>query len=231
MTHFPLGARVCYHTDLSQDGSFSTHTIVSGNRLIYILNKISDAIAAAFPCPSLTAWQAFQKLPAVTGKNILVSGAVGSVGYLLTQLLINHGAKVYITASPKHHEEFYKMGDVKAIDYKTEGWQENMKETLHGNLFDAVIDTVSSSSATDLTGLVGYYGHIVSIQGRIKENPQPGFTTCVSLHEIALGAFHKFANEQQIARLISDGEMLLNQIGNGKLKLRQLSVDSFENLS
>jgi NADPH:quinone reductase-like Zn-dependent oxidoreductase len=230
MSHLRPGSRVCYHADLTKAGSFSTHTIATGNRLIHVPDKISDESAAAFPCPSLTAIQSFQKIPDVFNKKILVSGAGGSVGYFLTQLLLSKGAKVYVTAGEQHHGEFQKMGVIKTTDYKNENWKELMKESLHGSLFDVVFDTVSAAHATGLMELIGYYGHMVPVQGRIKENPVSAFSTCVSLHEIALGAFHKYASEEQITRLMEDGEMLLNKIGNGKLKLREQKINSFENL-
>lgn len=230
MTHLRIGTRVCYHTDLSKDGSFSTHTIVSGFALMSIPEKLSDEAAAAFPCPCLTAWQAFCKVPNMAGKNVLVSGAGGSVGYFLTQLLLEANAKVFVTASAKHHAEFLKMGCVKAVDYKDKNWKQTIVDPLQGNLFDAAFDMVNGKHATELAPLLGYYGHLISIQDRVDQNPLAAFTTCISLHEIALGAFHKYASSQQIAELMQAGEVLLNKIGNGTLKLRENSVSSFDNL-
>lgn len=230
MTHFQIGARVCYHTDLTKDGSFSTHTIVPGRALMHIPEKLSDLAAAAFPCPTLTAWQAFCKLPQVVGKNILVSGAGGSVGFLLTQMLLNAGAKVFVTASPKHHSQFLEMGVIGAIDYKKTDWQQEILSHLNGNLFDAAFDTVNGEHAASLAPLLGYYGHLVSVQDRVGVAPLSAFTTCISLHEIALGAFHKYASTKQVAELMQDGENLLKEIGTGILKLRQQSVGTFENL-
>lgn len=230
MTHLRIGTRVCYHTDLSKDGSFATHTIVSGYALMSIPDKVSDLAAAAFPCPSLTAWQAFSKVPDMKGRNVLVSGAGGSVGYFLTQLLINAGAYVSVTAAPKHHDTFLKMGTRSVIDYKTADWKDKIKISLNGNLFDAVFDTVNGEHAASLAPLLGYYGHLVSIQDRVEKAPLSAFTTCISLHEIALGAFHKYGSHKQVAELMQDGEMLLNKIGAGILSQRQQSVDNFENL-
>lgn len=231
MLRIPEGLRVCYHGDLSENGSFSTHTILKGDRLIAIPDNVSDAAAAAFPCPGLTAWQAFQKIPCVRNKNILVNSAGGSVGYFIVQLLLAHGARVFVTASQKHHEAFYRMGVVKALDYKSQEWVEDMKHNLFGNSLDVIFDTVSGKSAKNLMSLLGYYGHIVSIQDRIDYNPLPAFNTCISIHEIALGAFHKFATDKQIAKLMSEGQILLNEIGTGILKQRSLLIDDFEHLN
>lgn len=230
MEHLQLVSRVCYHTDLSKAGSFSTHTIVKGNSIMTIPNNLNDAAAAAFPCPSLTAFQAFQKIPSLLNKKVLVSGAGGSVGYFLTQLLLESGAKVYVTAGKLHHQEFLKMGVLKVLDYKDKDWKKEMKKSLQGNLFDVVFDTVSGAHAEGLLDLVSYYGHMVAIQDRIKENLLSPFTTCVSLHEIALGAFHKYASQQQIAHLLQNGEKLLCKIRTGILKQREFKITTFDRL-
>ncbi|SHF82207.1 NADPH:quinone reductase [Dysgonomonas macrotermitis] len=230
MSHLRTGTRVCYHTNLSKDGSFGTHTIVPGHALISVPDKVSDITAAAFPCPSLTAWQAFSKIPHLAGKTVLVSGAGGSVGYFLTQLLLHENAKVYVTASPKHHQEFLQMGVSAAIDYNSPDWKTEMLDSLHGNLFDAAFDTVNGLHASGLGTMLGYYGHLVAIQDRVEQNPVRAFSTCISLHEVALGAYHKYASPKQIAQLIEDGKMLLDKIGAGVLKLRENSVAGFDQL-
>lgn len=230
MLRIPEGMRVCYHSDLSENGSFSTHTILKGDRLLAVPHNVSD-MAAAFPCPGLTAWQALLKIPSVRNKNVLVNSAGGSVGYYLVQLLLLYGARVFVSASEKHHEAFYQKGVIKAVDYKSEEWVEDIKRSLYGKLFDIIFDTVSVKSAKKLLDLLGYYGHIVSIQDRIDQNPLPAFCTCISVHEIALGAFHKFATNKQIIQLMSEGQILLNEIGNGSLSQRPLLTGDFDHLN
>ncbi|TWP29210.1 alcohol dehydrogenase [Apibacter muscae] len=230
MNHLRVGSRVCYHADLTKNGSFSTHTIVNGKRMIYIPEKVSDIIAASFPCPALTAWQSLKKIPEIKNKYVFVNGAGGSVGYFLTQLLLEKGARVFLTSSEKHHQEFLNMGVIKTLDYRDPSWKDIMSESLNGNLFDVIFDTTNNSNTKELLNLIGYNGHIISIQGRIKENLLSAFTTCISLHEIALGAYHQFASEKQVIELMMDAEHLLNQIGSGKYKLRNYKLSSFDDL-
>jgi NADPH2:quinone reductase len=223
----PIGTRICYHTDLSKPGSFSTHTIIKDHTFLVVPETVSDAAAAAFPCPGLTALQAYQKTPSLENKKVLVNGAGGSVGFILTQLLINSGAEVYVTASPKHHAEFYKLGVVKAIDYQNETWKEELSE----NLFSAIFDMTSAKNTPSLFDLIAYNGHVICIQGRIDINPLLGFTKCVSLHEIALAAFHKFSTQDQTLQLMKDGEGLLDLVGSGKINLRPIITADFEQLN
>ena len=230
MQHVKIGSRVCYHTSLTKDGSFSTHTIVSGFALMAIPSNVSDYAAAAFPCSGLTAYQALNKIPDIGGKNVLVSGAGGSVGYYLTQLLLKNKAKVFVTASKKHHKDFIDLGVVKAYDYKDANWSKILYDDLGEDKLDAVFDTVNGKHAESLASLLGYYGHLVSVQDRVEMNPVNIFTTCISLHEVALGAFHQYGSKKQIANLMNSGEDLLRYIGNGTLKQREYSIDNFANL-
>lgn len=227
--HLQKGMRVCYHTDLSKNGSFSKHIRLNAHALMRVPDNCNDEDAAAFPCPSLTALQAFQKTPSLKGKNVLINSAGGSVGYFLTQLFLKEGARLFVTASPKHHAHFARLGVRYAVDYRDPQWHQKMQEiNLEG--FNAAFDMVSGKTASKLAPLLTYYGHLVAVQDRVEKNPVEPFTTCISLHEIALGAFHKYANKNQIRELMQHGEKLLHAIGQGEYLLRKHKIESFENL-
>ncbi|WAW10023.1 zinc-binding dehydrogenase [Oxalobacter vibrioformis] len=227
--HLEKGMRVCYHADLTRNGSFSRHIRMKANTLMRVPDNCSDEDAAAFPCPSLTAWQAFQKTPSLKGKNVLVNSAGGSVGYFLTQLLLKEGAHLVVTASEKHHEHLIRLGVQHAVDYRDPDWLHNLGEIRPAG-FHAAFDMVSGEAATQLAGLLDYYGHLVAVQDRVEKNPVAPFTTCISLHEIALGAFHRFVNPEQVHELMSTGERLLHAVGQGEYLLREQTADVFENL-
>src|SRR5690606_32999752 len=189
-SHLRVGTRVAYHTNLRKDGSFSEYALVDARALLPVPDGLSDVAAAAFPCPVLTAWQAVQKLPVIAGKVILVNGAGGAVGSVICQLLAQRGAKVYATASPRHHAFLAQAGVVQAVDYRQEHWVERFA----GMQFYAAFDTVSGDSAQQLAAMLEYYGHLVCIQDRLNASPVAPFSTCISLHEIALAAQHSYGS-------------------------------------
>ncbi|WP_392562410.1 zinc-binding dehydrogenase [Orbus sturtevantii] len=221
-----INSRVAYHTDLRQDGSYSEYTLVDGRALIPVPDGISDIAAAAFPCPGLTAWQAVQKLPQLSGKRILVNGAGGAVGRIICQLLIALGAKVYAVASEKHHALLSQIGAVQCVDYHHRHWL----DALSTIRFYAAFDMVNGESAARLAPLLEYYGHLVSIQDRVDKSPLPPFTASISLHEIALAAQHVYGSDQQWQQLMQAGHHLLQQIQVGALSLPTIESVSFKQI-
>lgn len=128
--HLRVGSRVCYHTNLRTNGSFSHHTVISAKAAIPVPDGVTDEAAAAIPCPGLTAWQALKKVPELKGKRVLVSGAGGSVGSILTQLLIEQGALVYATASETNHARLGHWGVIQAFDYRQSDWRQQLRQQL-----------------------------------------------------------------------------------------------------
>ncbi len=230
VTHIKIGTRVCYHTNLLTHGSFSQHTLVSAKAIIPVPDGVSDEAAASIPCPGLTAWQAMRKLPEIKGKRILVNGAGGSVGSFLTQLLIQHGAQVYATASPANHKRLNRWGVIHSFDYSAPNWQQTLRDILGEQSLYAAFDMVSGEHAATLAPLLGYYGHLVCVQDRLTQPPISPFTTCLSLHEIALGAIHQHGDDKQWAELVQAGQNLLTSVMTGELSLPELNIDRFENL-
>lgn len=230
VNHLRVGARVCYHTNLRTQGSFSHHTVISAKAAIPVPDSVSDEAAAALPCPGLTAWQAMKKLPELKGKRVLVSGAGGSVGTILTQLLIAQGAQVYATASTVNHARLSHWGVIQSLDYKDSNWRQQLKQQLGSQSLYAAFDMVNGEHAATLAPLLGYYGHLVCVQDRLSQSPVAPFSTCISLHEIALGAMHQHADDLQWAELVNAGQYLLAEVARGAMVLPKFVITSFDNL-
>lgn len=228
--HIRIGARYTYHTDFRFNGSYSHHTIVSAKALIAVPEQLSNETAAAFPCPGLTAWQALQKTPNPQGEIVLVNSAGGSVGGILSQLLVAAGAKVYATASEHHHNKLINRGVIAAFDYRNNNWREELTKRLGSQNIFAIYDTVNGDSAKSLADLLGYYGHLICIQGRLEQAPLPAFTTSISLHEIALASIHAHGSNKQWHELAKAGEELLQQIASNAVILPIIEVVDFKDI-
>ncbi len=214
-----LGKRVAYHHSLGENGSFADHSEVYASRVMVVPESVDFALAAALPCPMLTAWQAFSKVPVRKGADVLVSG-MGAVNKLLAQMLSQAGFNVHVISGSFSQEQADEMG-VKAIH----------RVKPEGQTFYALFDANGPDYAASLVPLLEANGHVVSILGRIEVPVDAPFTRTISYHEIALGALHDYGDLSQWQRLVKDGEALLEQVAAQMLVVEIPNVFEFDNLN
>ena len=214
-----LGKRVAYHHSLGENGSFADHSEVYASRVMVVPESVDFALAAALPCPMLTAWQAFSKVPVRKGADVLVSG-MGAVNKLLAQMLSQAGFNVHVILGSFSQEQAGEMG-VKAIH----------RGKPEGQTFYALFDANGPDYAASLVPLLEANGHVVSILGRIEVPVDAPFTRTISYHEIALGALHDYGDLSQWQRLVKDGEALLEQVAAQTLVVEIPNVFEFDNLN
>lgn len=214
-----LGRRVAYHHSLGENGSFADHSEVYASRVMVVPESVDFALAAALPCPMLTAWQAFSKVPVRKGADVLVSG-MGAVNKLLAQMLSQAGFNVHVISGSFSQEQADEMG-VKAIH----------RGKPEGQTFYALFDANGPDYAASLLPLLEANGHVVSILGRIEVPVDAPFTRTISYHEIALGALHDYGDLAQWQRLVKDGEALLEQVAAQSLVVEIPNLFEFDNLN
>ncbi|WP_334018832.1 alcohol dehydrogenase catalytic domain-containing protein [Alteromonas sp. S015] len=214
-----LGKRVAYHHSLGENGSFADHSEVYASRVMVVPESVDFALAAALPCPMLTAWQAFSKVPVREGADVLVSG-MGAVNKLLAQMLSQAGFNVHVISGSFSQEQADEMG-VKAIH----------RSKPEGLTFYALFDANGPDYAASLVPLLEANGHVVSILGRIEEPVDAPFTRTISYHEIALGALHDYGDLSQWQRLVKDGEALIEQVAAQSLVVEIPNLFEFDNLN
>ncbi|MDE1181102.1 zinc-binding dehydrogenase [Paraburkholderia sp.] len=223
-----LGQRVAYHQSLHRPGSYAEYTPIDANVLLRVPAGLDLTVAASFPCPALTAWQALEKLPAQTGRTLLVSGAGGAVGRYLVQLALARGFVVSAMCNPRHWPRLRALG---------------VSECLEGPLADgvswpasdaarffAIVDCVNADHATRVAPALRANGHLVCIQGRAEHWPCAPFGRALSVHEVALGALHVFGDSAAWAALTHAGEQMLDALAGGRLEAEPCIVGGFENL-
>ncbi|NBF05912.1 zinc-binding dehydrogenase [Pseudomonas sp. Fl5BN2] len=224
------GTRVAYHQALNRDGSFAEYSLIDARCAIALPDALDDALAAALPCPGLTALQALDKLPQGGTEDVLVVGAGGAVGNLLVQMAVQQGFRVWASASPAHHEALLSAGVTGVLDYHRQGWQNELQSRLGLRRLHALFDTVSGEHAAGLAPLLGYNGHLVCIQDRQETAPLPAFSTALSLHEVALNSVHAHGSESDWRAYQRNGTALLKQVAEGQLKPSALLPFSFAEL-
>lgn len=222
-----LGRRVAWHQSLLRDGSFAEYTTLPAHALMTIPDGLDDAHAAAFPCPGLTAWQSLDKVPARPGETVLISGAGGSVGHYLLQMALSRGFIVHTLSNPRHFERLAALGAARTLAEPADP----RADWSLGEHYYAIWDAVHESRAPWLCERLRANGHLVCIQGRPEQWPCPAFGKAVSLHEVALGALHRFGDTHDWQSLTRDGEALLTRLAAGQLATEPLVSGEFETLN
>ncbi|MFG1394801.1 alcohol dehydrogenase catalytic domain-containing protein [Xanthobacter agilis] len=219
-----IGRRVAYHQDLRRAGSFAELTCVPARALMHLPEHVTFEVAASLPCPGLTAWQALDKLPLRPGMRLLVSGAGGAVGRFLVQLAHARGVRVTAMAHPRHTPRLMALGVEAFLPGPLPDGETFMPDD---GGFDVVIDSTGGDHAARLASALRANGHLLGIQGRPAGWPDAPFTRAISLHEVALGALHRFGDDEAWRGLTAAGEAMLNDLAEGKLLPEALVTHDF----
>lgn len=152
-----LGKRVAAMTKI---GGWASHVLLSANDLLPVPEAIDPLEAETLIVNGITAWQMLHsKAQIKRGQTILVHGANGGVGTILSQLAIYAGVRVIGTASPRHHETLRAQG-VQPIDYNDIDLVGSVLKLSPGGV-DAVFDHLGGASFARSFGLLAKDGVLV----------------------------------------------------------------------
>ncbi|WP_028868057.1 alcohol dehydrogenase catalytic domain-containing protein [Psychromonas arctica] len=214
-----LGQRVAFHQSLKKQGSFARFSVLNAGRVMKVPKSMSSALAGALPCPMLTAWQAFSKIPVKADRNVLIVG-VGAVSKIVIQLLSEAGFNVDVLSKSLSIEMSKALGVLHLLRAPEE-------ITLN---YHAIFDAVGQDSASRFVKHLKANGHIVAIQDRIDKPLDPPFTRSISYHEIALGALHDYGDSEDWTELMKAGEQLMELISSNQMIIDEPVVFSFDQL-
>ena len=94
-TGLSVGQRVFGLTDSYRAGGLAEYVAIEARNLAPLPADVDFTVAASLPMPGLTAWQGlFEHGRLQAGQSVLVHGAAGSVGSMVTQLAREAGAYV-----------------------------------------------------------------------------------------------------------------------------------------
>ncbi|MDF2580217.1 MAG: Zn-binding oxidoreductase [Microbacterium sp.] len=107
VTGLSVGDRVAGFFD---SGAFAEIAVTRETRLTTIPLGLSTAQAAALPTAAETATRIRGMLQPGPSSTVVVNGAAGAVGSIITQLLVRDGHQVIGTASPRNHDYLRSLG-------------------------------------------------------------------------------------------------------------------------
>lgn len=146
-------------------GSFAQFLATNVANSAHKPKTVSLEQAAALPLVGTSAVQALEEhITLQSGQKILIHGGAGGIGHVAIQLAKVLGAHVATTVSTEDVDFVKSLGADEVIDYKTQNFQEMLKD------FDAVFDTVGGKITDASFSVLKKNGVVVSMVGQPNED-------------------------------------------------------------
>jgi len=189
---FSVGDRVFYAGDISRDGSNAQFQLVDERIAGKAPASLNDAQAAALPLTSITAWELlFERLnipkqKVKNTKSLLIIGAAGGVGSILTQLAKQlTGLKVIGTASRQESVKWLlKLGADEVLDH-SKSLSEQVEAKQLGT-FDYVI------SLTHTDQHLAEILNVIAPQGKLALIDNPSTFDVLALKQKSISVHWEF---------------------------------------
>jgi NADPH:quinone reductase-like Zn-dependent oxidoreductase len=192
-----VGQRVFGLTDWTRDGTLAELVAVEARNLAPLPGDIDFTVSASLPISGLTAWQGlFVHGRFDVGQSVLVHGAAGGVGSIVTQLAREAGAYVIGAGRAADRQAALDFGAQEFV-----GLDNEALEDVGG--VDLVFDVIGGDVAKRSAALVRPGGMLVSIAGPPEVQPKDALAVdfVVEADRAQLG---------QIVERVRDGRLRIN---------------------
>src|SRR6266700_1789596 len=167
-TGLSIGQRVFGLTDWYRDGALAEYVAVEARSLTPLPGDVDFTVGASLPISGLTAWQGlFQHGRLQAGQSVLVHGAAGAVGSMVTQLAREAGGYVIGTGRAADRQ--------KALDFGAQEFVDLAHEDLDdiGGV-DLVFDVIGGDIQRRSASIIRPGGTLVSVVGPAEARPVDG---------------------------------------------------------
>jgi NADPH:quinone reductase-like Zn-dependent oxidoreductase len=204
-TGLSVGQRVFGLADWYRDGTLAEYVAVEARNLAPLPGDVDFIVGASLPISGLTAWQGlFEHGRLQAGQSVLVHGAAGAVGSMVTQLAREAGAYVIGTGRAADRE--------KALDFDAHEFVDLESDILEDlGRVDLVFDVIGGDIGKRSAGLVRAGGTLVSIVGPVEARPADGLAV-------------DFVVESDRAQLIE----IVQRVRQGRLRTNIGSVSTLD---
>lgn len=163
-----VGQRVFGLTDWTRDGTLAEFVVVEARNLAPLPGDVDFTVGAGVAMTGLTAWQGlFEHGHLGVGQSVLVHGAAGAVGSMVTQLAREAGAYVIGTGRAAHRQLALDFGAREFVDLENDAL-----EDVGG--VDLVFDVFGGAIGKRSAGLVRAEGMLVTVAGPPEARPANG---------------------------------------------------------
>jgi NADPH:quinone reductase-like Zn-dependent oxidoreductase len=199
-TGLSVGQRVFGLTDWYRDGTLAEYVAIEARNLAPLPGDVDFTVGASLPISGLTAWQGlFEHGRLRAGQSVLVHGAAGAVGSMVTQLAREAGAYVIGSGRAGDRQIVLDFGAQEFLDLENEAL-----EDVGG--VDLVLDVIGGDVGKRSAGLIRAGGTLVSIVGPAEARPNEGLAVDFVVESDR-------AQLSEIVQRVRDGRLRTN-IGN-----------------
>src|SRR5882757_6734720 len=125
MTGLSVGQRVVGLADWHRDGTLAEYVAIEARNLAPLPGDVDFTVSASLPISGLTAWQGlFDHGRVRAGQSVLVHGAAGAVGTMVTQLAREFGAYVIGTGRARDREKALDFGAMEFVDLEDDALED-----------------------------------------------------------------------------------------------------------
>src|SRR5881392_129762 len=163
-----MGQRVFGLTDWTRDGTLAEYVAVEARNLAPLPGDVDFTAGASLPISGLTAWQGlFEHGRLQAGQSVLVHGAAGAVGSMVTQLAREAGAYVIGSGRGADRQTVLDFGAKQFVDLENDVLEDVGSVDL---VFDVIGGDIGKRSAR----LIRAGGTLVSVVGPPETRPADG---------------------------------------------------------
>ena len=124
-TGLSVGQRVFGLTDSYRGGGLAEYVAIEARNLAPLPGDVDFTVGASLPMPGLTAWQGlFEHGRLQAGQSVLVHGAAGAVGSMVTQLAREFGAYVIGTGRAADRQKALDFGAMEFVDLENDALED-----------------------------------------------------------------------------------------------------------
>src|SRR5438445_5487931 len=167
-TGLSVGQRVFGLSDSYRGGTLAEYVAVEARNLAPLPGDVDFTVGASVAMPGLSAWQGlFHHGRLQAGQSVLVHGAAGAVGSMVTQLAREFGAYVIGTGRASDRQKALDFGAQEFVDLDNDAL-----EDVGG--VDLVFDVIGGDIQKRSAGLIRAGGTLVSVVGPPEARPADG---------------------------------------------------------
>ncbi|MFE7843407.1 zinc-binding dehydrogenase [Streptomyces sp. NPDC057474] len=163
VTGVSVGDRVAA---MPRHGAWQRYVETPAKTLAAVPEHLDAALAVALVTNGVTAYQMLHRSTSLRrGATVLVHGASGGVGMVLTQLAVHQGLRVIGTASPAKHDAVSALG-AEPLDYRTPDLPRAVRELAPGGV-QAVFDHIGGRGLDAGWAMLADKGTLVSFDSSV----------------------------------------------------------------